>query len=150
MSKRARDANDLDPYKTQHLACLTFLWIRSIDTDIRKCVDKNIAKKICYMINVVLTGSMIMANEDQVKLVCYSEPALIWFWRDDLRVNHRPCMGCLRPIISRKNRYCNPLVCYHCQASKGEEHTGCCGQWVHSISAQCFDKFRNRFDLPKE
>jgi hypothetical protein len=138
----------VDPYKTQHLACLTFLWMRKIDGNIQKCVDKNIAKKICSMIKVVLTE--LLVNDKYVELqMLGSNP--IWTWTFQIGNNHsssscfRPCVCCLRPVTNKDDVRC----ALTCDRHSSEDHTKCCEIWSYSMSTQCINKFRDRFDFPK-
>lgn len=145
MTKRVRDEDELerDPFKVHHLSCLTWLWVRKVDPLIRKCVNKDIAKKIVGYLKVDLRDGI-----GQLKLNNSIGARNIWYWTHKKQyrlggaaICFRPCVGCLRPTSRRL------LSCSKC-SNQDELHDVCCQPWLYSIDSKCFEPFRSIYDLP--
>ena len=148
MSKRVRENdNELgkDPFKLYRLSCLAWLWVVKVDPSIRKCINKDIAKKIVGYLKVDLRDGI-----GELQLV---NAVGLWFWRhntndDDTAENRfRPCVGCLKPISTYLEHEKRDLSCLKCVHLK-HLHTFCCKKWNHSLESQCFNPFKRIYELP--
>ncbi len=154
MTKRVRDEDESerDPFKVHHLSCLTWLWVRKVDPLIRKCVNKDIAKKIVGYLKVDLRDGI-----GQLKLYNSIGTQNIWYWmhKKQYRMKEprrepsgfRPCVGCLRPILQHLIDSMYVLSCSKC-TNQDHLHRACCRPWTYSIDSKCFEPFRSIYDLP--
>ncbi len=136
------------------MACLTWLWMRKTNDTIRRCVNHDIARKICDMIKVVLTGKVFTDTGDIVCLVMSEKDGnVFWYWKTVETSHHRyctslhyrPCVQCLRPV-SRRSSVDFELYCNRHPVEVGHEQ--CCAQFAHSMAKACFNRFRDRYALP--
>ena len=138
--KRGRDEMDL--FKSHHLMCLTWLWVVKVDPMIKRCVNKDIVKKITGYLKLDLQNSI---NGLQLHLLDD-----IWFWKSKHRHEYyRPCVGCLKPIEWLRLTDAD-LSCGDCTRVCTDDHTRCCKIWTHSIVSKCFEPFRKIYILPEK
>jgi hypothetical protein len=119
---------------------------------IKRCVNRDVARKIVGYIKVDLTHGILYENTVMGlvnnKNICY--------WH---KVNHtaslyaaRPCVFCLRPtgIVSTT---CSsdpaPLRCLVCVKKNRVVcgHSDCCIPWFHSIETQCLKKLLDNYEV---
>ena len=140
--KRGRDESD--PFKEHHLTRLAFLWVRKVDPLIRKCVNKDIVKKIFGYLKIDLryNGFQLHCSAGAMNT--------IWFWRGSGCIDYRPCVGCLTPIGRPDDESSCNLICEHCCIHLAHLHRQCCGVWSNSLDSKCFEPFRKIYVLPTQ
>ncbi len=146
--KRGREESSNDPFVAHHLACLTWLWVVKMDPHIRRCVNKDIVKKIVGYLKVNLRDGFgeFYLLKSVSDTFWFSDT--IWFWRNTATSMYdaRPCVGCLRPIPRYGNDDCK-ISCDKCKPPLND-HASCCKIWGNSLESQCFEQFRRFYDLP--
>ncbi len=126
--------------------CITFLCIVKHVPIMRKCLPKDIVKKILGYIKVDLRGNLQTTKGEWLHLKC-SASNNFWFWciRDCV---YRPCVGCLNPTCAiEPGSMSFELTCPKCIIVP-TAHDVCCGYYLNSISSACFEKFRSIYELP--
>ncbi len=152
-----------DPYKIQHKACLTWLWIAKTDPFIKRRVCKDVAKVIAMYVQVVLLHGFSFHRDGELLIVDLSTNVCGHIWK--FRKNKSKifiygvfvglCHTCLRPLVpilvpnGSEGRLEVRAAC----VSRNSNHyvdcyDGACKNVIFAMSHTCFDNFRISFDLP--
>ncbi len=122
MSKRVKLS--IDPYKFQYNTCFAFLCVVYRVPQMRKCLNKDILKKICGLVEIDLSEKMEIDNH-MYYLEHFGE---FIFWHHPEELAKRPCHVCLRPTTDWKIMTC----------TKHKYNLKCrCTEYHHSISIEC-------------
>ena len=127
MSKRVKLS--IDPYKFQYETCFTFLCVVYRVRQMRKCLNKDILKKICGMVDIDLSKGMEI--DDYMYELVKSDGFI--YWGGLTNPTKRPCHSCLRPTIDWKEITCaKHQTVLHCKCIKLGLH--------HSVFLECIPK----------
>ncbi len=122
-------------YASHHRGLITWLCIVRRDPHIRKCVNRDVARKIAELVRVVM--------DENVGLV-FNRCGYWGYVTDTLPLNIdwsvRPCHNCMQST-GQSNKYCSQcsrtIVC----------DCVCMIEYRSSIDSTCFDKIKHKFDM---
>jgi len=152
MSKRVHTSDTTnhqisqDPWLFRHKVCIAWLWCVKTDPLIRKCVNKDIAKKIVALIKVNLIDGIWFKGELYKLQGEVWRDEHYWYWKKHLS-HCRPCVVCLRPTEDRHQGGSQEFTCEK-HASNIIGQCKICEEYGHSMASVCFESFRDRYELP--
>lgn len=85
-------------FKDCHMTKLVWLWIAKIDPMLKRCVGRDVARKIAKMLKIDLSGNNNLLFNGKPVTLGQHDVSLNWFYLDEDCARISVCRHCLRPL----------------------------------------------------